>query len=204
MIDIALVEDHEKFRDSLVFLLNGEPGLRCTGHGSVEAAMAAMAREVPDVVLMDIDLPGTNGIEGTRAIRQQWPQVQVLICTVHEDDEKIFSALRAGATGYLLKRAPIASITAAIHELMDGGSPMSPAIARRVVRSFQPGDAPDGPDALTPREQEVLDLMCTGLRDKAIAERLGVSFNTVRTHVRHIYEKLHVQGRVQAIRKARG
>jgi DNA-binding NarL/FixJ family response regulator len=154
---------------------------------------------------MDIHLPGQSqdGIQATRTIKQRWPHVQVMICTVHEDDEKIFNALRAGATGYLLKRSSVEQVIEALGQLLDGGSPMSPGIARRVVCSFAP--QPDGePEAqLTAREQEVLDLLATGRRVKDIAAHLFVSHNTVRTHIRHIYEKLQVQGRMEAVNKVR-
>lgn len=202
-IDVMVVEDHDEFRNSLVALLNAMPDIRARGFERGEEAIAGMVYTPPDIVLMDIKLPGMDGINSTRAIKQRWPQVQVLMCTVHEDDDKIFSALRAGATGYLLKRSPVAEIQASIRMVLAGGSPMSPAIARRVVGSFQQHVIEDGPNALTGREQDVLDLMATGLRDKEIADQLSISMNTVRTHIRHIYEKLQVQGRVEAVNKGR-
>jgi DNA-binding NarL/FixJ family response regulator len=158
---------------------------------------------LPDVVIMDIHLPGINGIECTRTLCAKYPRVQVLICTVHEDDELIFEALRAGAAGYLLKRSSIEDLLEAIRQVLAGGSPMSPAIARRVVSSFRPRKN-DGLNALTDREQEVLDLMSTGMSAREIGDKLFVSANTVRTHIRHIYEKLQVQTRVEAVRKGRG
>jgi DNA-binding NarL/FixJ family response regulator len=153
---------------------------------------------------MDIHLPGTDGIEGTRIIKDRWPEVQILICTVHEDDEKIFNALRAGASGYLLKRSSVEEVLDGIRQILAGGSPMSPAIARRVVNSFRPPRLDEGPDALSEREMDVLDLLTQGYRVKGIAERLFVSVNTVRTHIRNIYDKLHVQSRVEAVNKVHG
>jgi DNA-binding NarL/FixJ family response regulator len=202
-IDVVIVEDHIAFRDVLEYFLSQNHGMRCRSFGAVEEALQAIRGHEPDVVVMDIHLPGDDGIMGTRLIKQQWPRVHVLICTVHEDDEKIFNALRAGATGYLLKRAPLDQLVEGIHQALEGGSPISPAIARRVVNSFQEPQA-TGVDQLTPREREVLDLLSNGMRVKAIADRLFVSESTVRTHVHHIYEKLQVQGRVEMMSRMRG
>jgi len=150
---------------------------------------------------MDIRLPGMDGISFTKFLLEKRPEVLVVICTVHEDDELIFQALRAGAKGYLLKRSTVNDIVESIQQVIAGGSPMSPAIARRVVNSFRPERSKDM-NALSEREQHVLDLMSTGMTAREIGERLFISVNTVRTHIRHIYEKLHVQTRVQAARKA--
>src|SRR5262245_29182363 len=150
-------------------------------------ALAALKENVPDIVVMDIDLPGQSGIAGTRIIKEGYPQVQVLICTVYEDDAKIFGALKAGATGYILKRAPLEELFAAIHDIRQGGSPMSSGIARRVVSSFQDAHT-GGARPLSAREDEVLELLSQGLRMKEIADRLCVSIYTVRAHVRNIYE----------------
>ncbi len=200
-LDILVVEDHDDFRAGLLAQLNATPGVRAGEARDGVEALAAIEAAVPDIVVMDIKLPGDDGIHCTGIIKKRWPAVQVMMCTVHEDDDKIFNALRAGASGYLLKRAAFSEILASIRMIQQGGSPMSPAIARRVVESFQDRVALDDPDALTLREQEVLDLMATGMRDKEIAAQLGISNNTVRTHIRHIYEKLQVQGRVEAVRK---
>lgn len=204
VVDVLLVEDHDDYRQSLQFFLEATGRVRCTAFPACAEALAHLALRQPDVVVMDIHLPGMDGIACTRAIKEQWPNVQVVMCTVHEDDERIFQALRAGATGYLLKRSSVDEVVEAIRQVMAGGSPMSPAIARRVVHSFQPPDLMHGPDALSEREREVLDLLCTGLSAKAIGDKLFVSANTVRTHIRHIYEKLHVQSRVEAVNKVRG
>ncbi|HMC96088.1 MAG TPA: response regulator transcription factor [Flavobacteriales bacterium] len=201
-IRIMLVEDHDTYRNGLAAVLNSSADIECEGYATAEKALAALKESVPDVVIMDIDLPGQNGIAGTRIIKEEYPQVQVLICTVYEDDAKIFGALKAGATGYILKRAPLEELFAAIHDVRQGGSPMSSGIARRVVSSFQDmrvaGMAP-----LSVREEEVLDLLSKGLRMKEIADKLFVSIYTVRAHVRNIYEKLQVQSRVEALNKAR-
>ena len=202
-ISVVLIEDHDEYRNSLEFFLNADGHLQCQSFAGCEEAVRFMEHKVPDIVIMDIHLHGMNGIEGTRMIKRRWPSVQVIICTVHEDDEQIFNALRAGAAGYLLKRAPIEELTEAIRQVLAGGSPMSPAIARRVVSSFQPVKS-DALNTLSDREQEVLDLLSTGMSAREIGEKLFVSANTVRTHIRHIYEKLHVQNRVEAVKKGTG
>lgn len=199
-IDVVLIEDHDDFRSSLEFFLNGTGHVECRSFQDAESAMRHMEFKLPAIVIMDIRLPGIDGIECTRRITQRYPQVQVLICTVHEDDELIFEALRAGAAGYLLKRSSIEDLLEAIRQVLAGGSPMSPAIARRVVHSFRPKKSEDL-NALSEREQEVLDFLSTGLTAKEIAEKLYVSTNTVRTHIRNIYEKLHVQSRVEMMNK---
>ncbi|HMC98380.1 MAG TPA: response regulator transcription factor [Flavobacteriales bacterium] len=203
-VDVVLIEDHEAYRSSLEFFLNSSGRVDCRSFQDAEAALSSLETRRPDIVIMDINLPGMDGIACTRKIKERWPAVQVLICTVHEDDEKIFDALRAGATGYILKRTSIDEIIEAIRQVLAGGSPMTPAIARRVVGSFVPPKLNEGLNALSDREQEVLDLLVAGLRVKEIADKLFVSANTVRTHIRHIYEKLQVQSRVEAVNRVRG
>ena len=203
-VDVVLIEDHEAYRSSLEFFLNSSGRVDCRSFQDAEAALSSLETHRPDIVIMDINLPGMDGIACTRKIKERWPAVQVLICTVHEDDEKIFDALRAGATGYILKRTSIDEIIEAIRQVLAGGSPMTPAIARRVVGSFVPPKLNEGLNALSDREQEVLDLLVAGLRVKEIADKLFVSANTVRTHIRHIYEKLQVQSRVEAVNRVRG
>lgn len=201
-IRVLLVEDNASFRNGLALLLETVPGIK--GHACADAqeALAELARTPYEVVVMDIDLPGMNGIQCTRAIKERWPKVQVLMCTVFEDDDKIFQALKAGATGYVVKHAPIGELLDAIRQVHLGGSPMSAGIARKVVNTFhQPSMAQEG---LTQREQEVLSLIAEGLTVKEIADRTHVSNNTVRTHIRHIYEKLHVRSRVEAVNRLRG
>jgi DNA-binding NarL/FixJ family response regulator len=202
-VKVVIIEDHDEFRQSLEFFLNSTGRIACHAFPDAESAMRHLEYSLPDVVVMDIRLPGMDGIQCTALIRSKYPGVQVLICTVHEDDEKIFDALRAGAAGYLLKRAPVEELMEAIRQVLQGGSPMSPAIARRVVSSFRPTKVHD-PNPLSDREQQVLELLSTGMTAKEIGEQLFVSANTVRTHIRHIYEKLHVQNRVEMLNKAGG
>lgn len=204
VVDVVLIEDHEAYRSSLDFFLNGSGHVRCRSFSDAENGLVGISERVPEIVIMDIKLPGMDGIACTKRVKERWPQVQVLICTVHEDDEKIFDALRAGATGYLLKRAPVEEVIEAVRQVLAGGSPMSPAIARRVVSSFIPPKLNEGPDGLSEREAEVLDLLGTGMSAREIGAKLFVSANTVRTHIRHIYEKLHVQSRVEAVNRRRG
>lgn len=205
MLEIVLVEGHEAFRQSLEFFLNFTGRHRCRSYGSGREAIEGMVGHRPLVMVTDIHLPGgMDGITCTRVVKDRWPDVQVLMCTEEEDDDKIFNALRAGASGYLHKRSGLDEISDAIRQVVLGGSPMSPSIARRVVNSFRPAKLTEGPDALSEREQEVLDMLCKGLRPKSIGERLYVSANTVRTHIRHIYEKLHVRSRVEAVNRVRG
>jgi len=199
-IKLILIEDHAEFRHSLHFLLNSEDTFDCISFEDAESALKSLEDQIPDIVVMDINLPGMSGIECTREIREKYPHVQVIMCTVYEDDEKIFEALKAGANGYLLKRAAINEIFESIKSLYSGGSPMSPVIARKVVASFQkkPSSAASN---LSNRENEVLDLISNGFRVKEISDKLSISINTVRTHIRHIYEKLQVQSRVEALNK---
>jgi DNA-binding NarL/FixJ family response regulator len=207
-IRVLLVEDHTDYRESLTALLNSSGRFDCTAFATAEEGLKAMDDLRPGVVLMDINLRGTgavagmDGIQCTRVIKERWPKVQVMMCTVYEDDEKIFDALKAGATGYLIKRAPIDELFDGIELVYKGGSPMSATIARKVVGSFQVRPEMHG-EKLSEREMEVLDHLSTGLRMKEIADRLNLSTNTVRTHVRHIYEKLQVQSRTEALNKAR-
>lgn len=201
-LQVMVVEDHVDYRRSLELMLTSN-GFECSSYSDAPSALIALENTQPDVVIMDLNLEGPNGIACTRAIKEYWPHVQVLVCTVHEDDERIFGALKAGATGYVLKRAPIQELVDAVRVVHEGGSPMSAAIARRVVSSFQgPGVEASG-ERLTRREEEILDLLAEGLRFKEIGVKLFVSINTVRTHVRHIYEKLQVQSRTEALNKAR-
>ncbi|MEM7583333.1 MAG: response regulator transcription factor [Acidobacteriota bacterium] len=199
-IRVALVEDDAGVREGLAFLIDGSPGLECVGgFGDAEAMLAAVDRLRPDVVLMDIDLPGISGIEAVRRLRQREHAPLMVMLTVYGDDEQIFDSLRAGACGYLLKTTPPAQLVDAITTVHRGGSPMSEAIARRVVASFQrPSPADPKLAELTPREREVLDLLSRGFRYREIAERLGIALETVRTHIRHIYEKLEVRSRTEA------
>ena len=171
-----------------------------------ESALAQLPALRPDVVLMDIRLPGLSGIECVRRLKAVLPGVQIVMLTVFEDEERVFDALAAGATGYLVKRTPPAEILAAIAEVRRGGSPMSSAIARKVVQAFQHSrrSAPGGALELSPREQEILTLLARGLRYKEVADQLGIALDTVRSHIRRIYEKLHVTSRTEAVVKFLG
>ncbi|MGH7975147.1 MAG: response regulator [Limisphaerales bacterium] len=203
MISVSIVDDEKKLCQSIAAFLNGSPGFRCVSiYGSAEAALKCLPTDQPDVVLMDINMAGMNGIECVRQLKALVPQLQIMMLTVYEDTEQIFKALAAGATGYLLKRHEPEELLQAIRDVHAGGSPMSNSIARKVVASFQEANQSDKkPGLLSAREQAVLDCLVEGLAYKQIGDKLGISINTIRTHLRHIYEKLHVQSRTQAVAK---
>lgn len=206
-IRIALVEDDARIRASLISLFELADGYRCVNaFGSAEDALAGPAVDIADVVLMDINLPGRSGIECVAELKRRNPALLVLMLTVYEDADKIFAALRAGASGYLLKRTPPAELLEAIRDVVEGGSPMSSLVARKVVASFQDSARPQSASpaaspmpSLTPREREILDALSKGLLYKEIADRLGIGATTVRTHLRNIYDKLQVQTRTEAV-----
>ncbi len=204
-VRIALVEDDAGLRRSLERLLELSPGFRCVAScGSGEEALKIIPRNPPDVILMDIHLPNRSGIECAALLRQQLPQLQIIMLTVYNDADTLFKALRAGACGYLLKRARPEEILEAIHEARRGGAPMSSEIARQVVAAFQepaPAGVPD--DGLSRRENEILDLLLQGFANKDIAARLSISVFTVKNHLRHIYEKLHVRSRTDVLLRFR-
>src|ERR1051325_2303094 len=202
-ISVSIVEDSDKFRETLARVLNRSEGFRCISHyPNAEDALKALPNDKPEVVLMDINLPGMNGVECVRQLKQLLPQLQVMMLTVYEDTENIFNALAAGASGYLLKRTPQAEVLEAIREVHRGGSPMTTHIARKVVQSFQhPGASTQSAENLSPREQEVLDCLSKGFLYKEIAEKLGISYETVHTYIRRIYEKLQVRTRTEAVAK---
>lgn len=213
LIRVALVEDDSRIRASLISLFELADGCRCVNaFASAEEALAGAVADIAEVVLMDINLPGQSGIECVAELKRRNPALLVIMLTVYEDADKIFAALRAGASGYLLKRTPPAELLEAIRDVRNGGSPMSSLIARKVVASFQDAGAarPAGqsPAAalppLTPREKDILDALAKGLLYKEIAERLGIGATTVRTHLRHIYEKLQMQTRTEAVVKYLG
>lgn len=201
-IAVSIVEDDAQVRASLAKLVDGAPGFRCVSrHGSAEEALKELPRLAPEVVLMDINLPGLNGVECVRQLKPLLPAVQIIMLTVYQNTEHIFNALAAGATGYLLKQTPPAELLAAIKEVHGGGSPMSSHIARKIVQSFQAPAGETAAQGLSPREAEVLGLLAKGFLYKEIADQTRISYATVHTHIRHIYEKLHVRSRTEAVAK---
>jgi DNA-binding NarL/FixJ family response regulator len=205
-ISVSIVEDDAKVRGSLVRLIDGTPGFRClTHHSDAETALRELPRTNPEVVLMDINLPGLSGVECARRLKPLLPQTQIIMLTVYQNTEHIFNALAAGATGYLLKQTPPAELLSAIRDVHGGGSPMSSHIARKIVQSFQkPAASVQKQDELSPREAQVLELLSRGFLYKEIGETLGLSYATVHTHIRHIYEKLHVRSRTEAVARHLG
>jgi DNA-binding NarL/FixJ family response regulator len=203
-ITVAIVEDNADLRGTLARVLNRAPGHQCVGqYGDAESALKGLPKDTPQVVLMDINLPGMNGVECVRRLKQLLPGVLIVMLTAYEDTDNIFGSLEAGASGYLLKRSKSAEILEAIKEVVDGGSPMTAHIARKVVHSFQVrGASPQPTENLAEREREVLELLAQGFMYKEIADKLGIGFETVRTYVRRIYEKLQVRSRTEAVAKA--
>jgi DNA-binding NarL/FixJ family response regulator len=205
MIAVAIVEDIKEIREGLRLLIDNSNDFLCKDvYESAEHALKGLSQSQPDVVLMDINLPGMNGIDCVRQLKQQYPDTQFIMSTIYEDDENIFESLKAGATGYLLKKTEPAKILEAIKEVYAGGSPMSSQIARKVIASFQPKPGIDDVEILTPKEKEILKALSKGLRYKEIAFEMQISIETVRSHVRRIYEKLQVQSRTEALNKVYG
>jgi DNA-binding NarL/FixJ family response regulator len=203
MTKVAIVEDNPTLRQYLGELINNTPDCRCVCMcGSAEEAMAKIPEARPQVVLMDIHLPGESGIVCTAYLRQKMPSVQVIMLTVYKDIETIFEALKAGACGYVLKRSEEREILDAIAEVRAGGAPMTSQVARMVVRSFSKDSTESKPtDKLSPRESEILALVAKGLSNKEVSNGLGITIGTVRIHLGHIYEKLHVRCRTEAAAK---
>ena len=202
-IRIALVEDDRMVREVLEILLNGSPGFTCVASfGTGEDAVAGLPEVNPDVVLMDINLPGISGIECISRLKEQGHPMLFIMLTIFEDADVIFQSLSAGASGYLLKQTPPAKLLEAIEDVYQGGSPMSREIARKVIQSFQhPAVTVASENNLTNREEEILTQLIRGLLYKEIADKLFIGVETVRTHIRHIYEKLQVRTRSEAIVK---
>ena len=202
-ITVSIVEDNDQLRGTLARVINRAEGFRCLSHyPNAEEALQGLPNDRPDVVLMDINLPGMNGVECVRRLKQAAPNTQVVMLTVYEDTENIFNALAAGASGYLLKRTKTAELLEALRDVQRGGSPMTTHIARKVVQSFQRTSATPPPtENLSAREQEVLDCLSEGFFYKEIAEKLGISYETVHTYIRRIYEKLQVRTRTEAVAK---
>ena len=205
MIRVVIVEDNKEIREGLQLLIDGSDGFACAQtFATGEEALKKLPGLCPDVVLMDINLPGINGIEAVRRLKSQCSDTQFIMSTVYEDDESIFESLKAGASGYLLKKTAPAKILDSIIEVYHGGSPMSGQIARKVIASFQQRDSIDGSQLLTQREKEILKSLAKGLRYKEIASEFNIGIETVRSHARNIYEKLQVQSRMDAINKIMG
>lgn len=203
-IRVALIEDKRLLREGLGAILGRSAGLTCVGtYPSLEDALPALEEAPCDVLLLDIGLPGMSGVDGVRVVKERFPAVAVLMLTVYDDEDKVFEALRRGADGYLLKKTPPEKIVEAVRQARDGGAPLSPEVARRMVEHFQSlPAAPRAASPLTPQETTLLRRLAEGHSYKAAADALGVSINTVRDHVRSIYEKLHVHSKSEAVGKA--
>jgi len=206
MINVAIVEDNNTIREGLAALINGTEGYKCTGaFGDIESFLPKLNSLPIDVVLMDIGLPGMNGIDGAKAAVIKNPNLSILMLTVYEESEFVFDALCAGACGYLVKKTPPARLLEAIKDANDGGSPMSSRIARQVITAFKEGKNITHPTQnydLSDREISVLDLLSDGYNYQEIAETLFISVDTVRHHIRNIYKKLHVHSQSEAVAKA--
>jgi len=203
-ITVALIEDDPGTRQSLVQIISGTAGFSCVGaFDSCETALPAIPDLLPDVVLMDINLPGISGIEGVRRLTAQDPDAKVIMLTVYQDDEKIFQSICAGALGYLLKRTPKEMLLSAISEVHNGGSPMNAGIARRVIRLFKETASPrSAQTVLTPREIDIVHALVDGCSYKMVADREKISVETVRNHIKSIYTKLQVHSKSEAVAKA--
>jgi DNA-binding NarL/FixJ family response regulator len=199
-ITFAIVEDDMPTRQAILSLLSGEKQFRClAAYGTGEEAITGIGAKAPDVILVDINLPGMNGIECVTRLKAGAPTLQVLMLTTYEDSDKIFRSLRAGAAGYLLKKCIAEDLVSAIEQVHAGGAPMSMPVARKVVAHFHESASAGSELAqLTARENQILELLASGCLYKEIGDRLGISFSTVRAHLRNIYEKLHVQSRTEA------
>ena len=203
-ISIAIIEDHREFRDYLTALISGTEGFDCAGSfRSIEEALPKISAHVPDVILLDIGLPGMNGIEGIKLFKEKYPEILLLMLTIHDDDERIFDALCAGAAGYLLKKTQPAQLVASVKEAAQGGAPMSPEVARRVIKLFREIRPPERADYnLTPHEIRILKLLVEGHNYKTAAAKLGVAPTTINFHLQNIYQKLQVHSKTEAVAKA--
>lgn len=204
VIKTAIVEDMRDIREGLSTLIDLTAGFSCVGSfPSMETAIARIGRQIPDVLLSDIGLPGMSGIDGTRILKNKYPGMTVLMLTVYDDDDRIFDAICAGASGYLLKRTPPAKLLENIREAVSGGAPMSPEVAMRVIKLFREVRPPEKVDYdLTPHETRLLKLLVEGHNYTTAAEELKVSYNTIKFHMRHVYEKLQVHSKSEAVAKA--
>jgi len=204
LIKTAIIEDQRDIREGLTMLINGTEGYHCTGsYRSMEEALDKIARDLPDVVLSDIGLPGMDGIEGMRILKERYPKMLILMLTVYDDDDRIFDALCAGACGYLLKRTSPTRLLESLRESVTGGAPMSPEVASRVITLFRDIRPPERADyELTPHETRLLKLLVEGYNYTTSAQELNVSINTIKFHMRNIYEKLQVHSKSEAVAKA--
>ncbi len=203
-IRVSIIEDDASIREGLGLIINGTPGYSCIGmYESVEEALRSLSRNVPEVLLLDIHLPGMLGSEGVRVLQEKFPSLRTLMLTIYAEEEKIFESICNGACGYLLKKTPPAKLLEAIREVRDGGAPMSPEIARKVIRLFQKTAPPQKLDHnLTPQEVRLLGLLAEGYSYQTVGDRLHISINTVRNYIRSIYDKLHVHSKSEAVSKA--
>jgi DNA-binding NarL/FixJ family response regulator len=203
MIHVAIIEDDPLIRDGLADLIQTAQGFSCTStFSSMEQTLASIDRNPPDIVLVDIGLPEMSGIEGIRRLKQKYPKLLCLVLTVYEDDDRIFDALCAGACGYLLKKTPSERLLEGIRDAMQGGSPISPEVAHHVIQLFHTLQPDKEFERLTPYEMRVLKLLAEGNSYSNAARKLSISVNTIRFHIRNIYEKLHVHSKSEAVAKA--
>jgi DNA-binding NarL/FixJ family response regulator len=204
VIKVVIIEDLRDIREGLAALLNGTEGYKCVGKfGSMEEALRNIHRDLPDVVLSDIGLPGMDGIEGVGILKEKYPDMTILMLSVYNDNDRVFDALCAGACGYLLKKTPPSRIVESLNEAVNGGAPMSPEVARRVITLFREVRPPERADYdLTPHEQRLLKLLVDGHTKKTAAAEIGVSVNTVSFHLKRVYEKLQVHSKSEAVAKA--
>ena len=204
VIRTAIIEDQRQIREGLATLINRTNGYRCTGaFRTMEEALEGIDREVPDIALCDLGLPGMGGIEGIRILKDRYPELALLVLTVYDDDDRIFDALCAGACGYLLKRTSSTKLLESLREAATGGAPMSPEVAKRVIKLFRDIRPPERATyELTPHETRLLKLLVEGHNYTTAAEELGVSYNTVKFHMRHVYGKLQVHSKSEAVAKA--
>lgn len=201
-ISVVVIEDHHEIRTGLQFIINNHSRFSCFVFSNAEAAVDFINSSNTDIILMDINLPGMDGIECTARIKEKYPHIQVMMCTVYDDDDRIFQAIAAGANGYILKKHAADQLISSLLDINEGGSPMSSSIARKVLQYFQDINVvTPKEDLLSKRENEILDLLALGKRNKEIASDLYLSPNTIRTHIYNIYEKLHVQNRIEALNK---
>ena len=203
-IRVMIIEDMREVREGLTMLINGTPGFQCAASfRTMREMLDRFNEQSADIILTDIGLPGMSGIEGTRIIRERSPNIPILALTVYDNDEKVFAALCAGASGYLLKNTPPAKLLDSLREAVNGGAPMSPEVARRVVKLFRDFHPPEQAEyRLTPQEQQLLKLMVDGHHYKTAARSMGISASTVSFHLKNIYAKLHVHSKTEAVAKA--